>query len=239
MTTIAFLTDIHLDEVDMNSHGVDPYHNWEKTLADVAERKVDHVIIGGDIGCSSAYPYFFDSLQKLGIPYHAIIGNHDCYVDVIGHYHEPLKGDHEQLYYSFDQDGTRYIFLDSSPGLISAEQLSWLGKQLDTPHRIMLCVHHPVLLVNTPVDHLYPLQDRKELQGVLDNSGKAIIILCGHYHMPHEQTKGSLEQYITPAVSYRIKEQAAEIQISSDRFGYRLITLNGDRSDTQLIWLKA
>ncbi|UEG53463.1 metallophosphoesterase [Mucilaginibacter daejeonensis] len=239
MTTIAFLTDIHLDEVDMNSHGVDPYHNWQKALADVATRHVDHVIIGGDIGSSSAYAHFFDSLQKLGIPYHAIIGNHDRYDDVVAHYHEPLKGDHKQLYYSIDPDGTRYIFLDSSPGAISAEQLEWLRRQLETPHQIMLCVHHPVLSVDTPVDHLYPLQNRDELHAVLENSAKTITILCGHYHMPHEHTEGLLKQYITPAVSYQINEQADEIQISSERFGYRLITLDGGRSKTELIWLKA
>lgn len=237
MSTIAFITDIHLDEVDMDSHGVDPYHNWQSILADMAKRKPDHVIIGGDMGASSAYLYFFKTLTDLNIQHHVILGNHDTYTDAKHHYHEPLQGDHQELYYSFDKAGFRYVFLDSSANSVSADQLQWLSHQLDTELEVLLFVHHPVLGVDTPVDRLYRMQNRDQLRTLLEATGKMITIFCGHYHMPHQQNIGNISQYITPAASYQIVEKASKIQIAGNPFGYRLITITNGNIDTELVWL--
>jgi 3',5'-cyclic-AMP phosphodiesterase len=236
--TIAFITDIHLDEVDMDSHSVDPYHNWRIILNDVKQQAPHLIIIGGDVGAPSAYPYFFSTLNDLAIPYHVIPGNHDSYNDLIQHYQEPLQGQHQELYYSFDDEHTRFIFLDSLSNSVSTVQQQWLARELATPHHIMLFVHHPVLYVDTPVDHLYPMQNRAELKAVLDASGKKVDVFCGHYHLPHQQTESKISQYITPAASYQIIENASKITISDGPFGYRLIRLHADKMDTELIWLR-
>lgn len=228
MKKITFITDIHLNE---SSPATDPKKNWTTIIEDLKSRGIGEVVFGGDIGDQSAHQWFFDTLQPFSL--HLILGNHDRFDQVSSHYRKGSAED--ELFYSVEADDYKFIFLDSSSAKISEQQLNWLKAETDTLKRIVLFIHHPVLAVDTPVDRVYPLQNRNELQHLLQATGKEITIFCGHYHMNDEQTEENIRQIITQASSFQVVKPAKEIVTHGAVFGYRVIEFCPDGIGTELV----
>jgi len=233
---IAYITDIHLDEQFLIDQGVRAWDNLEKILQSLVSRKIDEIVIGGDIGEASAYAHFFALMIKQGLPFHITPGNHDDPLALATHYtHHPLT---ENKLYGFHEDAVhKYIFMDSSAEEVNTTQLQWLEQQLNTDKKIILFIHHPVLPVNTIIDHMYPLKGREKVSALLRAVNKDIVIFCGHYHMQDEQVNGKLKQYITPAAAYQIIKEAAILEVDHDNFGYRVIEFSDGKVDSEIIWL--
>lgn len=231
MKQIAFLTDVHLGEQTPIDAGADPISNFERVLADVSHRKISEIVYGGDIGAVSSHPYFFDALKPFSL--NLILGNHDNFEEVKKRYVKDEK--RSILYYTLEDKNHNYIFLDSSTGEISKQQLEWLQKELDTRKKPILFVHHPILKVDTPVDKLYPLKNRREVRKVLEESQKEITVFCGHYHMNDEWEYKNIKQIITHSLSFQIVKEANELIKSSSAFGYRIIEISGKSIETELV----
>ena len=55
-TTIAFISDLHIDdEVSAGANG-HPRPNLQSVLDDIRSRSIRHIIIGGDLGEAPALP---------------------------------------------------------------------------------------------------------------------------------------------------------------------------------------
>src|SRR5690349_17513832 len=153
MRTIAYITDIHLNEQYPKELGVDAEKNWQLILEDVKSRNVNEIIFGGDIGEASAHNWFFRSLEEF--KWRITLGNHDVFREVLKSAPAHSSVDNPELYYSDETTFLKYIFLDSSSSEISPLQLMWLEEQLKTGKKIILFLHHPILAVETAVDKLY------------------------------------------------------------------------------------
>lgn len=232
MKTIAYITDIHLNEGLFEDLGVDAQKNWELILADVKSRGITQIIFGGDIGDAGAHALFFNSVK--GFDFRFVPGNHDKFAEV-SPYFAGVNAGTDALYYALEQSGFKFIFLDTSTEQMGDAQLQWLQQALITDKQIVLFIHHPVLGVDTPLDAKYPLHGRDVIAGVLHNAGKPITIFCGHYHMPDVQHTGNITQYITPAASYQIIKNATGVAKDNSTFGYRLITINDTKLTTILL----
>jgi Icc protein len=235
MKKIAFVTDIHLDEDDPKEAGVDSYLNWEILLQDVSKHDVDLIVFGGDIGAATAYPWFFESLAKYN--YKFLLGNHDRFENANSYYKDNDLAATDELYYYSEDACFKYIYMDTSLERVSAAQFNWLNSQLATDKTVVVFIHHPVLPVDTPVDRAYPLAGREAVLDALHNTNNKVYIFCGHYHMDDVQTNGNVTQYITPAASYQIVKEAAEIATTGHTFGYRIITFN-NKVEQQLLMFK-
>ena len=167
-------------------------------------------------------------MSQLTPKFKITLGNHDQLKEVIKHYQTELGSNQQELYYSYEDEYLKYIFLDSSNDKISEPQFNWLKTALQTTKNIVLFIHHPILEVNTAVDKLYFLQNRVELRTALHACTKPITIFCAHYHMDDEQMVGAIRQYITPALSYQIKKDSTAVEIENNSFGYRIITIVKD-----------
>lgn len=234
MKTVAYITDTHLDEPTPGKHGADAEKNWHSVLADLASRKIDLVVFGGDIGAYSAYPEFFRLLENY--PLWVTPGNHDTSAQV-RHFFPNLPYSESGFYHTFEQDHFKWFFLDSSTDKISPEQLQWFKKELQTEKELLIFVHHPILPVATAVDAKYPLENRDEIQELLRKNAKRATIFCGHYHVEDQVSDENLIQYVTPAVSYQIKKGTTEIESDASYFGYRIIEIDGSQIDTEVILL--
>jgi 3',5'-cyclic AMP phosphodiesterase CpdA len=232
MKTIAFVTDIHLDEGLFEELGVDSRKQWQLILKDIAARGITEIIFGGDIGASSTYPWFFQSVKDYNFRF--ILGNHDTFENATAYVDIDNAG-LGALYYTADEAAYKFIFLDTSTEKISANQLQWLKHELLTDKNIILFIHHPVLNIDTPIDRKYPLEGRDVIADVLRSVPNQITIFCGHYHMADTQTKWNITQIVTPASSYQIIKQANAIEKDNSTFGYRLITLGADSIETELL----
>ena len=231
MEKIAFITDIHLDEQFPIDHGIDAKENWRKVIADLKSRKINKIIFGGDIGAETGHDFFFKTLEDFN--FKLILGNHDNFHEV-SKFYNPNKT-HNELYYSIDDQYNRFIFLDTSTEKLSKIQLNWLQENLQTEKCILLFIHHPILEVQTPIDKLFPLKNRNEIKEILEKSKNQVTIFCGHYHMNDERIENNIKQIITQASSYQIEKETDEITIAASRFGYRIIKIEKNLIETELV----
>lgn len=235
MKTIAYICDIHLDEDFPATLGVDAHNNWKHIMEDIRQRNIKDIIFGGDIGEIASNESFFDSLKDFNL--HITPGNHDDGSEILKYY-PGNQNSGSEIYHSEEDEFFKYIFLDSSKEELSDNQFDWLKNELKSNKNILLFIHHPILEVDSPIDKKYPLHGREKISALLKDYNNHIHIFCGHYHMQDEKSIGNIRQYITPAASYQIKKHADKIETESDTFGYRLIKIDKQQMETQVIFRK-
>ena len=202
---IAQVSDAHFSSYEDNT-SYKMLKNSSELLDDVIMQintsgAYDFVIFTGDLINTpkiSELELFLKHADKLVYPWYAIDGNHDIGVDgpltktkfisVLGENNDKMK--QKNIYYAFTpKRGYRVICLDSiidnkvtTNGRISAEQLEWLQKELNTYKKetIILCTHVPVVEPYSSPSH--KLENEYELKRVLKSHTNPIIVLQGHYH---------------------------------------------------------
>lgn len=225
MDRFAFITDVHLNEEYPLKQGVNAYSNFEKILDDIKKKNIRTIVFGGDIGNKSAHTYFFNALKDFDLK--LILGNHDCYSEVKSSYN---VGTHEhELFYHLESLYYKYLFLDTSKNFISNNQLKWINDQLKTNKKIIIFSHHPIFKIDTIIDSMFPLQNRDEVQKILNKSQKQITVFCGHYHMKNNGSFKNVRQITSYAISYQIKKNAMNIEPDNTIFGYIIIDATGSQ----------
>lgn len=234
---IAYLTDLHLDDKYSKMSNTDTFGHLESVLKDLATKQVDKLILGGDLGEPHTKAYLFERISGFE-EVHITLGNHDEFADILPYYDRAQQLEAQAtLYYSFVEEGYKYIFLDSSSGRLPSEQVTWLQQELHSSYPILLFMHHPVFGIEERclVDDMFPLLEREALQQLLLDSGADITLFCGHYHIPHQQTQGKIQQIITNAVSFQFDMQAEELSFHANHFGYRMIEVSATGVQSELL----
>lgn len=233
MKTIAFITDLHIDEEFPKTQGVDARKNFGRIFDDIRSRNIEHIIIGGDIGENSALPWFFDSLKSFRLD--LVLGNHDEFRAVSANFTTITPDGADEWYYSYEDDNFRWLFMDSSSATISPSQFEWLKTSGRTSKPILLFIHHPVLPVDTIVDRNHLLYDREPVKNLFIELGSQVTIFCGHYHTDDASSQGNITQYVTPACSFQVLKNTEKTVIDPDNFGYRLIMIDESVIETSVI----
>ena len=147
--TFIAVNDLHALE-DACRPWFDDVVRQMKTSAPTAE----FCLLGGDLadnGTPAQLTLIKDSFSALGIPYYAVVGNHDYQSDTDRSAYERIFP--EQINYSFAHRGWQIIGLDSSEGTkaketkISATTLTWLDQnlsKLDLRCPTILFTHFPL-----------------------------------------------------------------------------------------------
>lgn len=95
MPSIGWMTDIHLNFVGTQQ--------IERFFQDIAERRLDGVIICGDIGESHSFAdYLIRMAETLTIPIYFVLGNHDYYfsrIKTVRRVAERLQHEYANLYW--------------------------------------------------------------------------------------------------------------------------------------------
>jgi hypothetical protein len=143
-------------------------------------------LLGGDLaenGTPAQLTLIKDSFSALGIPCHAVVGNHDYQSATDRSAYEQIFPD--QINYSFAHRGWQIIGLDSSEGTkakgtrISATTLTWLDQNLPK-----LDLHRPtILFTHFPLgDSVWarPLNADDLLERCYGLNLQAVF--CGHFH---------------------------------------------------------
>lgn len=231
---IAHITDTHLDESTPRKNGIDTRKNWKQILNDVASRNIEEIVFAGDIGETETYPWFFDSIKDYNFDLKITLGNHDSFPDAMKYYKNGIAGG-KSLYYSYEDEHIKYLYLDSSSEEIDTVQFKWMLSELETRKKVLLFIHHPVLKVEAEIDRQYPLRGRERIKEVLHQFENKVFIFCGHYHMTDERTEENVRQFITPAGSFQILKQEGTIELDSSTFGYRIININDGEITTEVL----
>jgi Icc protein len=233
---IALITDTHLDDKTALDRGAYPRKNLEMILQDITSGSINEIVFTGDIGETATYSWLFDKFRAFGLPFKAIPGNHDHIPEMLKNYHGQASAGAGELYYTDDSNNFfKQVFLDSSAGHVSDVQFSWLEKELDTPKQVIIFIHHPIVGLNSGMDKIYPLLGRDKLNDLLQRCARPVTVFCGHYHMPDKRHDRNVLQYVTPSVAFQINKESQTIDINTNSFGYRVITLAEDKISSQLM----
>jgi predicted MPP superfamily phosphohydrolase len=143
-------------------------------------------LLGGDLadgGTPQQLTLIKDSFAALGMPCHAVVGNHDHRSDTDRSAYEKIFPG--QINYSFTHRGWQILGLDSSEGTksretrISSPTLGWLDQNIPTlePGRpTILFTHFPL----GPVPFFRPVNADDLLQRCSGLNLQAVF--CGHFH---------------------------------------------------------
>lgn len=218
MDRIAFITDLHLLEKNVEKKGVDTLQNWKAVLDDVKAKNIGKIIFGGDFGEKEALEIIFDDARDFEIE--LILGNHDRIKNFRKYY--PKTEFKQELFYTLKIGGSDCVFLDTSSYRLNREQQENLKIWLESAVSPVIFIHHPVLDIVTWMDREHPLKNRKDVEEIINSAGKKVHLICGHYHQYHEKSSEFINQIIAPAVSYQIP-YGKNYQADTSSFGYLML----------------
>lgn len=137
-----------------------------------------------------------DVLRGSGLPYYAIIGNHDTSLPKEAFY--PYL-DMTNRYYGFDCGGYRCLVLDACLNdvreplprteiqwdncWIDPGQIEWLRQELEqAAGEVLIFTHVPFMLEERETENPHLIRNRDEVMAILESSGKVRAVFSGHYH---------------------------------------------------------
>ncbi len=246
--TIAQITDLHIGKEGEDTNGIDVRANFLGVLKEVKQAAVDYMVVSGDlcfdIGVREIYEWIKLTLDAVGIPYFVMPGNHDnppMLASVFGLEHLLQK---EELFYKHDIEGLgKLLFLDSTTGIVSAQQLTFLKENCkNTEESNLLFVHHPPSLAEiTHMDKNYAMKNIEEVQAAIGEcASKPQAIFCGHYHCGRTIVlpKLSTNVFITPSSAFfQLNPDAVGFEIKSERSAWRKITWDGESLKTSVFYV--
>ncbi len=229
---IAFITDMHLDAEGENPQGVDVRTNFLNALAFLDELKPNCVVLGGDIcnteGDRSIYEWVENQLKKLIIPYYIIPGNHDDAALMADVFHKGHDLHDDELYYALPLEGRPVLFLDSSKGVFSDAQWTWLTDYLTAlqDNNVVIMMHHPPLPADVQfMDARYPFRQSDEFLALVQKLPCHVTVICGHYHVEKVIQRGNMLILLSPSTFYQMKQDTPGFAIDNYRVGIREINL--------------
>ncbi|MCP5143320.1 MAG: metallophosphoesterase [Gammaproteobacteria bacterium] len=211
--TFAYISDSHIQHIRGNEF----VRNWDRGLiravaeTNLLEPKPDFVMFGGDLAQLGTRPeldHGMEMLAKLNYKLHAVMGEHDYYLD-LGEYWSELFG---PQYYSFDHKGVHFIVLNSiltyddwtfnrwdsaarrmnemagldnpngSPFMVGDKQRTWLAADLakvDKSTPIVVFSHSPLQKIYKGWN--FWTEDADEIQTLLAPFDK-VNVIYGHVH---------------------------------------------------------
>lgn len=220
---IAHLTDLHLEEACSLQNGISVKGRLKNILKDIEKESISEIVCTGDIGEGKGISYFFEQFKNTSLS--ITLGNHDSFTEVSKHYNTGAYDHAQKLYSSAEKEGFKFIYLDSSEGIIDQKQLLWLKGEIFSSKPIIIFLHHPIIGLKLKVDKIGRLRERNEIIHLLENCFKKITIFCGHYHLESTTIYKNITQYITPAVSFQMIKNTNKIEIDTATYGYRIIEL--------------
>lgn len=244
MWQIVQLTDLHLFEGNPETYGIYPKSNLEKILAGISQMKPlpQFVVLTGDLGGKEGkeaeYATIHSLLQQLSFPVYAIPGNHDTDQVLFQKYFIPPQGNNQGCYWTFCENGFRFIGLDSSTGAIPNTQLKWLQDQLDSPQPlpIIVFIHHHILPVGIEwLDQLL-LENALELLNLLCKYKEVQHIFNGHVHMEKQWYFQEKHVWASPATSWQFSPYVQTFALDGEPPGYRVIQC--DEARTLKTWVE-
>jgi 3',5'-cyclic-AMP phosphodiesterase len=196
---LIHLTDTHLVAPGLCLYGLDPAARLAAAVADINTRNRDAAlaVVTGDLthwGEPEAYRVFKQAMDKLVIPYVAMVGNHDRRAACL----EALPGAAPRDLNNFvqgtrDTSAGRLIFLDtldehSHAGQLCTKRFAWFDQALDEAPRdkpLFVFMHHPPFAVGVHAMDEIALVERARFAEVLKpHRGRIRHLFFGHVHRP-------------------------------------------------------
>lgn len=233
---IIQITDSHLmDRAEAAFVKINPEASFLAVLEDLQEKfpHIDAIIHTGDVAQVAkpeTYHRYQQHMQKLGIPFYQIPGNHDDITHFPFETPNPIPG-----VLTFDH--WRIILLNSAvpdriDGWIGTEQLIHLERILEQSQQydvILACHHHPLEMQSHWIDQ-HKLKNTKQLTEILQNFNNIKAVICGHVHQDSLNVWNGIQFISTPATSVQFKPKSVDFALDDTAPGYRSFRLKENGS---------
>ncbi len=233
---LAFITDLHIDKSFEYPFGIDTRQNFKRILNAISKSSAEELVIGGDLCYRNPepeiYEWIFEELKHFGMPFHVIAGNHDdsLMMSKIGGFDALLN--ENELYFAKKFKPYVGLFLDTSKGVISKNQMNWLDRQIyQHSGPTVIFMHHPPIYANVPFmddDPSKSFSGGEKVMEILAKSENVISIFTGHYHVEKTVLQNNAILFITPSCFFQIDQNSKDFKVDHHRIGYRLIDLDSE-----------
>lgn len=198
MLKFIVMSDLHIVETGETSQGLDTFLRLERAIAHINSyhADADFCVLAGDLadlgfkGAEKPYSRMKTALDRLEMPYHVTIGNHDSRALFLGAFGEELRAETGCVDKVVDLKGYRVIVLDSvfeedehsHGGHLSQRQLDWLQSRLDEhAGPVVVVLHHHANPLHVRVDRII-LENGEQFAQVLKTHSDIRQVICGHVH---------------------------------------------------------
>ncbi len=242
---VVQITDLHIDEMHEYPFDIDIRQNLRRILRAIAKSGAEHLVVTGDLcyrdGNPEIYQWIRQQLDGLGLPYDIIAGNHDDSVMMAEAFGRQALLTGEELFFT-KKIGSHYcIFLDSSRGFHSEQQLNWLRRQLKQAgtEEVIIFMHHPPVEAGVPyMDNNHALQDAEQVQRIFAQYPGRVLVYTGHYHVEKTIVQGNMLLQITPSCFFQIDMRETEFKVDHHQIAYRVIDLSNKKVSSTLYYLR-
>jgi Icc protein len=236
---IAQVSDSHVEAPGKIVHGAyDAHAAFVRALDKViaVEPRPDFLLHTGDVthhGDANIHRRVRDELERTGIPYAVMAGNHDeneilraVFAD------KPWMPPAGFLHYVIELPPVRIICLDTTlpgkvEGAMCAERLDWLAARLaERPSApTMIAMHHPAFRIGRPTSDARPFGNAKEFAELVARYPNVSLITAGHVHCTLQARIGNAVALAVPSTAYPFamdRRPDAPLSVISEPPGYYL-----------------
>jgi 3',5'-cyclic-AMP phosphodiesterase len=193
---------------------------------------IDGVLLTGDLvhdASPEGYRYLNASMLALGVPYHAIPGNHDP-VALLSEHLDPGAAEAVRCIVI---RGWQVVLLDSpvpgeDGGRLDGPRLDRLDLALgERPeHPALVCLHHHAVTVGSPWMDEIGLADGDAFSAVLDRHPQVRGVLWGHIHQAFDVLRGRVRLMGCPSTSVQFRPNSDDIALDTASPGLRWLDLS-------------
>ena len=226
------ISDCHIDDEKLVM-GVDSKSTLNKVLSHIKTQTFDALLISGDLthnGTPSSYQSLKDSLGCINNTIEVIPGNHDNKANLAASFNTELQN-------SFRLNDWQIITLDSVQtnkvsGFLDDSQLNYLNETINNSDAkyIIVCLHHPIVSMNSDWDDSLSLENPNELFNVIENHSKVKAVLWGHAHQSECFKYKDISLFSCPSTALQFN--------GPENVGYNHYTLHSNGNiDCKTHWL--
>lgn len=188
------LTDPHLT-ADGRLFEVPVVERLEAAIDDIRRHHADAELcmVTGDIthwAETAAYDHARRLLDRLPMPWHVLLGNHDAREPFAAAFPETPRTEDGFFQYAVDTSAGRFLVLDTvdegrSGGMLCEARLRWLRRELsETPAKtpVYLFLHHGPIVSGIDAMDRIRLANAKDLATVLKGFRNVRHLFFGHLH---------------------------------------------------------
>jgi 3',5'-cyclic AMP phosphodiesterase CpdA len=190
---LAQLSDLHLVPSGQRLYGrIDTLGACEQALARIAalDRRPQMLVLSGDLadtGKTPEYCWLRDRLDRLGIPYCLLPGNHDRRHEMRSVFAGRGFSPNGLCCQRLDVGEGSLLLLDTvvegeEAGEVAEGQLEWLNSACPAGRPTLLFMHHPPFVTGIAALDAIACRGSDRLAAWLEDRSNVEAILCGHVH---------------------------------------------------------
>ncbi|MDX1575419.1 MAG: phosphodiesterase [Kiloniellales bacterium] len=245
---ILQVTDTHVVEDGGHIYGIDPVARLAACVAHINAHHADarFCVLSGDLtneGTPGAYGVLKGILDRLAVPYHIMIGNHDDRDALLAAFPKTPRDEAGFVQYALETPAGRLLILDTvEPGTHGGRfcdrRAAWLGARLaetgDDP--VYIFMHHPPFPVGLPAMDRIGLDDPGPFAAaVTPHRGRVDIrhIFFGHVHRPVSGSWRGIAFSALPSTVHQVAldlEAVAPVPKTREPPAYGVILIEPERT---------